>query len=81
MKNILMLSVVVLMAISSWHLQAGEKDGPEQGVDDLPAIDTVSQKRDRLRFRNGPVCMCSQGMSEADIQQAERRRATKRIIE
>lgn len=24
----------------------------------------------RLRFRNGPVCMCSQGMSEEDIQRS-----------
>lgn len=25
----------------------------------------------RLRFRDGPVCMCSQGMSEEDIQRAQ----------
>ena len=32
------------------------------------------QRRGRLRFRDGPVCMCSQGMSEEDIQRAERER-------
>lgn len=25
----------------------------------------------RLKFRNGPSCMCAAGMSEADIQKAE----------
>jgi hypothetical protein len=28
-----------------------------------------------LRFRSGPVCMCSGGLSEADIRQAERARS------
>ena len=33
------------------------------------------QKRPRLKYRNGPVCMCSQGMSEADIQAAKKKQA------
>ncbi|HDP89663.1 MAG TPA: hypothetical protein ENN42_06880 [Thioalkalivibrio sp.] len=28
----------------------------------------------RLRFRDGPVCMCSQGMSEEDIQRSREKR-------
>lgn len=36
---------------------------------------TKEQKRPRLKYRNGPVCMCSQGMSEADIQAAKKKQA------
>lgn len=28
----------------------------------------------RLRFRSGPVCMCIEGLSEAEIEAAERKR-------
>ncbi len=34
------------------------------------------QKRPRLKYRSGPVCMCSQGMSEADIQAAKKKQDT-----
>lgn len=81
MKKILMLSVMFCMAISSWNLQASERNDRARGVNELPAIDPASQKLNRLRFRNGPVCMCSQGMSEADIQQAEQRRRIRRRAE
>ncbi len=28
----------------------------------------------RLRFRSGPICMCSDGLSEEEIEAAERKR-------
>lgn len=34
----------------------------------------LEDKGNRLRFRSGPVCLCSGGLSEADIQRAERQR-------
>lgn len=51
---------------------------------ELPAIDEAAQKAqgsNRLRFRSGPVCMCSSGMSEQDIQRAqERQRRERRAV-
>lgn len=40
---------------------------------------TVEQGREaprssRLRFRSGPICMCSNGLGEAEIEAAERER-------
>ena len=50
---------------------------------ELPAIDEAAQQsqgRNRLRFRNGPVCMCSSGMSEQDIQRAQERQRRERGV-
>ncbi len=45
----------------------------------------LSPRSSRLKFRSGPVCMCSGGLSEAQINAAERTRkqaetARKKII-
>lgn len=32
------------------------------------------KKRPRLKYKKGPVCMCNEGMSEADIQEAMKKR-------
>jgi len=32
--------------------------------------DKKKPRKSRLKYRNGPVCMCSGGLSEADIQAA-----------
>jgi hypothetical protein len=34
----------------------------------LPSSPQPNRRPSRLKFRDGPVCMCSRGMSEADIQ-------------
>ena len=33
-------------------------------------VEEKKSKRPRLKFRNGPVCMCSGGLSEKEIQAA-----------
>ena len=40
-------------------------------------INDEETQRPRLKYRKGPVCMCNDGMSEADIQAAERKRLQK----
>jgi len=43
-------------------------------------VDSGEQKPagPRLRFRKGPVCMCSGGLSEKDIRNAEKARRAKK---
>ncbi|MFP4132297.1 MAG: hypothetical protein ACOCUJ_02560 [Thiohalospira sp.] len=40
-----------------------------------PALAEEEERESRLRFKDGPVCMCSNGTSEADIRKAEESRA------
>lgn len=40
-----------------------------------PALAAEEERESRLRFKDGPVCMCSNGTSEADIRKAEQSRA------
>ncbi|MDX9766620.1 MAG: hypothetical protein RBT51_04700 [Ectothiorhodospiraceae bacterium] len=39
---------------------------------------SVSPRPGRLRFRNGPVCMCAGGLGETDIEAASGVRSTSR---
>lgn len=50
----------VLLSVSSSHVMADGEDKEES----------------RLRFKDGPVCMCSGGLSEADIRKSEELRRT-----
>ena len=68
-------TVVVITAVS-W-LGAT----PVAAADSAPAAEreAAAESRDaprssRLRFRSGPVCMCIEGLSEAEIEAAERKR-------
>jgi len=38
------------------------------------------KKASRLRFRNGPVCMCADGLSENDILESQKRTSKKNEI-
>lgn len=54
--------VLALAGALSLPLSAGAADGAaEPGVSG------------RLKFRSGPVCMCSQGLSEEDIREGQQR--------
>jgi len=45
-----------------------------------PVLAEEGDRESRLQFKDGPVCMCSSGLSEADIRKAEqsRQEATER---
>lgn len=54
---------------------------PVTAADSAPTAgrEAAAQSREaprssRLRFRSGPVCMCIEGLSEAEIEAAERKR-------
>ncbi|MCW8936116.1 MAG: hypothetical protein OQK98_15495 [Gammaproteobacteria bacterium] len=38
----------------------------------LQAADSDKDRSPKLKFKNGPVCMCARGLSEKDIMQSER---------
>lgn len=39
-----------------------------------PVLAEEEERESRLRFKDGPVCMCSSGLSEADIRKGEQSR-------
>lgn len=41
-------------------------------IEELPAAS--QEKKERLKFRRGPTCMCAHGTSEEEIRQAEEKR-------
>jgi hypothetical protein len=71
--------VPVVIALSMLAVPAAHAaDG--SGADKPQASDAPPVHKDHvphLRFRNGPVCMCGNGLSEADIEKAARERKQK----
>ncbi len=80
MKGVLLAAVMLLGAVGSAGLTASEGSGRQAASPE--ASDEVSpsdnRRSGRLRFRDGPVCMCSLGMSEEDIQRSARERREQR---
>lgn len=80
MKYRLPLMLVVFLAFVPAVGLAAHEEGAGSGHEVAPSARDGQQeapRRGRLRFRDGPVCMCSLGMSEQDIERAqeERRRS------
>jgi len=76
MKVRLIAAAAALMLVIPPAAFAQSNSGGERGQSAESAERQVSEPptRGRLRFRNGPVCMCSQGMSEEDIRRSEEER-------
>lgn len=70
--------LLLLVALSPLMCFAQQTDGQivETGQATTEVKDEEKQ-RPRLKYRKGPVCMCIDGMSEADIQAAEKERLEK----
>ncbi len=47
--------------------------GSAIGLDTAAAEDSAAQGSGRLKYRSGPVCMCTGGLSERDIRRAQTR--------
>lgn len=64
---ILVGAATALLSPVGW----AEHEGGQHGVasSELEVVQPPAQRR--LRFRDGPVCMCSQGMSEEDIRRSQ----------
>jgi hypothetical protein len=73
MKYLIPTGILALLLVLSPAAMADSASG-ENGSRAAEATIPAPVKRGRLRFRDGPVCMCSQGMSEEDIQRAEQAR-------
>lgn len=46
----------------------------------IHADELKAKSSPRLRFKNGPVCMCSQGLTEKDIQDAMQARSSDSLL-
>ena len=57
------LILVSVLSLTASPIMAAEADKPTAGG--------------RLKFKQGPVCMCSTGLSEQDIRAAEQKRIQK----
>ena len=64
--------VLVLPSVAFAQSNSGGERG--QSAESAERQGSQPPVRGRLRFRNGPVCMCSQGMSERDIRRSEEER-------
>lgn len=64
------LAIGALMLTAAPSAFAAHEDGQAAGHGEDARTTQEPPARSRLRFRDGPVCMCSQGMSEEDIQRA-----------
>jgi len=76
MRCMLWLTLVVC-AVTSTPLLAGQDIGTMSGKAKNSGQSALSQMppiTSRLKFRNGPVCMCGGGLSEAQISAAEHAR-------
>ncbi|WP_193908191.1 hypothetical protein [Cellvibrio polysaccharolyticus] len=60
-------------AASSTTAQAQPVQQDAEKADDQPA----KKKGSRLRFRDGPVCMCADGLTENDIMASQKRNSKK----
>jgi len=76
MRYMVCLTLIVC-AVTSVPLSASEGTGTvSDGATASGAFDLrqLPPRSSRLKFRSGPVCMCSGGLSEAQISAAERAR-------
>ena len=72
-----MLAVLYLSISSIWPI--ADAHGEEgAGADTAPNAVGQPKPSQRLKYRRGPVCMCSNGLSEKEIEAAERRRREER---
>jgi len=60
------------LVLLAW-LTTGWCDSPGTG-ETVGAKPASADRVPRLRFKSGPVCLCSGGLSEADIRRAEQER-------
>lgn len=71
--------LLLLFALPGVAVQSDKLIVTEQ-ASSMPVEQQTTQdqatKRPRLKYRSGPVCMCSQGMSEADILAAKKKNAS-----
>jgi hypothetical protein len=76
----LALAALLVFLPAAGYAAHEEGSGGDHGADARSAgqPEEDAPRRGRLRFRDGPVCMCSLGMSEEDIQRAQEERKRNR---
>ena len=76
MKSSAMFAAVLLGLAMPALVTAGQDKPEESGREAASTGEAASSSAGggRLRFRDGPVCMCSLGLSEEDIQRSGRDR-------
>jgi len=76
MKSSATFAAVLLGLAMPALVTAGQDEPEEQGREAASTGEAASSSTGggRLRFRDGPVCMCSLGLSEEDIQRSSRDR-------
>ena len=82
----MLLSVIALplfaQSVSVADKEQGGSDTQAQKLTPQSQPEAEKQPRKRLRFRDGPVCMCADGLSENDILESQKRNRKKlEIIE
>jgi hypothetical protein len=65
-----LIAILTPMIYSSAHA-ADNQDSTDSNVSQPPIKEELNKprKNSRLKFRDGPICMCSNGFSEKEIQQ------------
>jgi hypothetical protein len=73
----LALAALLVFLPAAGYAAHEEGSGGDQGAEGRSAgqAEEDAPRRGRLRFRDGPVCMCALGLSEEDIQRAQEDRA------
>lgn len=70
--------LVVLLSVPYTASQAGSADVKAEAVVTTTASQVPETNpqvlKPRIKYRNGPVCMCNGGMSEAEIQAGIKKR-------
>jgi len=69
------LAAILLMGLSSlaYGAEPVTSDAGNAATAATPSVSEQPAPKPRLRFRGkGPVCLCSKGLSEKDIQQGRR---------
>lgn len=75
------LTIVAVLHVSVpsvWPAAVAQGAEVEEGP---PSIGKQPGRSKRLKYRRGPVCMCANGLSEQEIEAAERRRRQERLRE
>ncbi len=67
-------TVVITMALWASGVPEARADAGPGAVRKATEQPGEPARSSRLRFRSGPVCMCSTGLGEKEIQAAERKR-------
>lgn len=74
--GVILLTGGMLMSVPALALEGSGKDLPAIQVDNGKSV----KKKSRLKYRNGPTCMCEHALTEDEIRHAHEQRRKQQAV-